>query len=88
MADMTQEEEHFKRRDLKKAQGGMEPTLDRAREEMQQVIDSLTRMATILPGKNPLGDELILAGTVLRRLGAVSQDVAEVKALTDELLKK
>ena len=62
--------------------------LDSAKEKIQQVICSLGRMATILPGKEPMAVELRLAGTVLGRLGAVSRDVEKVKALTDELLNK
>ena len=88
MAETLMTQEQVKRRDLKKAQGEIEPKLDSARGEMQQVIYSLSCMATILPGKEPMAVELRLASTVLKKLVAVSQDVAKVKALTDELLNK
>ena len=84
---MTQRQED-QRRDFDHTLRDMAPKLDSAKGEMQQVIDSLGRMATVLPGKEPMAVELRLASTLLKKLVAVSQDVAKVQALTDELLNK
>ena len=83
MPDMTHRQED-QRRDFDHTLRDMAPKLDIAKGEMQQVIDSLGRMATILPGKKPMAVELRLARTLLKKLVAVSQDVATVKALLNK----
>ena len=88
MPDMTQELKDQRRRDFDHTLRDMAPKLDSAKGEMQQVIDSLAHLATVLPGKEPMAVELRLASTLLKKLSAVSQDVATVKALRHELLNK
>ena len=88
MPDMTQELKDQRRRDFDHTLRDIAPELAKATDKIQTVVDSLAHLATVLPGKEPLERERLLAAAALKRLGAVSRGVEKVQALTDELLNK
>ena len=51
MPDMTQEIKDQRRRVLDRTLRDIAPELAKATDKMQQVIDSLAHLATVLPGK-------------------------------------